>query len=181
MQAGRWRVGSDCAGLASGAFTQSHVRPPQCRFDTRSYAIAACVVDFKRQKKDQRGLKGRSLVTVSPICSALKFRARDDLLQDAVGRIFHERRCHIARSMQAQKRSKRMSSGWQPIVTAPKNDERILVSGGTWIRGNKQTLPQSFPCLVIWDETDWLICDNEGPRALIRGPKFWMAIPPTLC
>src|ERR1700692_1624647 len=82
--------------------------------------------------------------------------------------------------MQAQKRSKRMSSGWQPIVTAPKNDERILVSGGTWIRGNKQTLPQSFPCLVIWDETEWLICDNEGPRALIRGPKFWMAIPPTV-
>jgi hypothetical protein len=57
-------------------------------------------------------------------------------------------------------------------VTARKNDERILVSGGTWIRGNKQTLPQSFPCLVIWDETEWLICDNEGLRALIGGPKF---------
>ena len=65
-----------------------------------------------------------------------------------------------------------MSSGWQPIATAPKNDERILVSGGTWIRGNKQTLPQSFPCLVMWDETEWLICDNEGPRALIRGRSF---------
>jgi hypothetical protein len=87
----------------------------------------------------------------------------------------------FARGMRIQKRSKGMSSGWQPIVTAPKNDERILVSGGTWIRGNKQTLPQSFPCLVIWDEAEWLICDNEGPRALIRGPKFWMAIPPTLC
>jgi hypothetical protein len=86
----------------------------------------------------------------------------------------------IAREMQTQKRSKKMSCGWQPIATAPKNDERILVSGGTWIRGNKQTLPQSFPCLVMWDETEWLICDNEGPRALIRGPKFWMAIPPTL-
>jgi hypothetical protein len=45
-----------------------------------------------------------------------------------------------------------MNGGWQPIVTAPKNDERILVSGGTWIRGNKQQLAQSFPCLVIWDE-----------------------------
>ena len=78
-----------------------------------------------------------------------------------------------------QQPQKKMSSGWQPIATAPKNDERILVSGGTWIRGNKQTLPQSFPCLVMWDETEWLICDNEGPRALIRGPKFWMAIPPT--
>jgi hypothetical protein len=65
-----------------------------------------------------------------------------------------------------------MSSAWQPIATAPKNDERILVIEGTWIRGNRQTLPQSFPCLVIWDETEWLICDNEGPRGLIRGREI---------
>jgi hypothetical protein len=58
------------------------------------------------------------------------------------------------------------------------NDERIIVAGGTWIRGNKQQLPQAYPCLVVWDETESLICDNEGPRALIRGPKIWMAIPP---
>jgi hypothetical protein len=71
-----------------------------------------------------------------------------------------------------------MTNDWQPIGTAPKNDERIIVAGGTWIRGNKQQLPQACPCLVVWDETEWLICDNEGPRALIRGPKVWMAIPP---
>jgi hypothetical protein len=55
-----------------------------------------------------------------------------------------------------------MSEGWQPIGTAPKNDERIIVAGGTWIRGNKEKLPQEFPFLVIWDETKWLICDDEG-------------------
>jgi hypothetical protein len=71
-----------------------------------------------------------------------------------------------------------MTQSWQPISTAPKNDERIIVAGGTWIRGNRQQIPQAFPCLVVWDETEWLICDNEGPRALIRGPKVWMAIPP---
>lgn len=71
-----------------------------------------------------------------------------------------------------------MGDGWQPISTAPKDDERIIVAGGTWIRGNKDKLSQTFPYLVIWDETEWLICDNEGPRALIRGPKIWMAIPP---
>jgi hypothetical protein len=48
------------------------------------------------------------------------------------------------------------------IGTAPKNDERIIVAGGTWIRGNKEKLPQEFPFLVIWDETEWLICDDEG-------------------
>jgi hypothetical protein len=74
----------DYAGSMSRAFTQTLVRRAQRRFDTRSHAFAACVVDFKRQKKDQRGLKGRSLVTVSPICSAFKFRARDDRLQDAM-------------------------------------------------------------------------------------------------
>jgi hypothetical protein len=67
-------------------------------------------------------------------------------------------------------------SEWQPIETAPKNDERILVDGGTWIRGNRDKLPQPFPCLVIWDENDWLICDNEGPRASIRDPKVWMPV-----
>lgn len=70
-----------------------------------------------------------------------------------------------------------MTRDWQPISTAPKNDDRIIVAGGTWIRGNKQQLPQAFPCLVVWDETEWLICDNEGARALIRGPKVWMAVP----
>lgn len=61
-----------------------------------------------------------------------------------------------------------MTQDGQPISTAPKNDERIIGGGGTWIRGNKQQLPQAFPCLVVWDETEWLICDNEGARALIR-------------
>jgi hypothetical protein len=75
-------------------------------------------------------------------------------------------------------KDREMTQDWQPISTAPKNDERIIVAGGTWIRGNKQQLPQEFPSLVMWDETEWLICDNEGPRALIRGPKVWMAIPP---
>jgi hypothetical protein len=46
-----------------------------------------------------------------------------------------------------------MSENWQPISTAPKNDERIIVAGGTWIRGNKENLPQEFPCLVVWDES----------------------------
>lgn len=71
-----------------------------------------------------------------------------------------------------------MTQDWQPISTAPKNDERIIVAGGTWIRGNKQQLRQAFPCLVVWDETEWLICDNEGPRALICSPQVWTAIPP---
>jgi hypothetical protein len=70
-----------------------------------------------------------------------------------------------------------MSNGWEPISTAPKNDDRVLVAGGTWIRGNRQRIPQSFPCLVVWDETEWLICDNEGIRSVIHGPKYWMAIP----
>jgi hypothetical protein len=49
--------------------------------------------------------------------------------------------------------------------------------GGTWIRGNKQRIPQAFPCLVVWDETEWLICDNEGPRSVIQGPKYWSPMP----
>jgi hypothetical protein len=68
-------------------------------------------------------------------------------------------------------------SAWQPIETAPRNDDRVLVLGGTWIRGNKQRIPQTYPCLVVWDETEWLICDNEGPRSVVHGPKLWMAIP----
>ena len=71
-----------------------------------------------------------------------------------------------------------MSETWQPISTVPKDDDRVLVAGGTWIRGNKQRIPQAFPCLVIWDETEWLICDNEGPRSVVHGPKVWMAVPP---
>ena len=31
-------------------------------------------------------------------------------------------------------------SAWQPIETAPRNDDRVLVLGGTWIRGNKQRI-----------------------------------------
>ena len=44
----RWmKLGSSGHGSGSGALTQVPVRPPQCRFDTRSRAFAACVVDFK--------------------------------------------------------------------------------------------------------------------------------------
>jgi hypothetical protein len=46
------------AGSASGALLEAPVRLPQRRFDTQSRAIAACVVDFKRQKNDQRAPKG---------------------------------------------------------------------------------------------------------------------------
>lgn len=67
---------------------------------------------------------------------------------------------------------------WQPIETAPRDDDRILVVGGTWIRGNQHRIHQSFPCLVIWDEGEWLICDNEGPKSVVHDPKLWMAIPP---
>jgi hypothetical protein len=77
------------------------------------------------------------------------------------------------------KRTREKMTAWQPIETAPKNDDRVLVFGGTWIRGNKQRIPQAFPCLVVWDETEWLICDNEGPRSVVHGPKLWMEIPPT--
>jgi hypothetical protein len=68
-------------------------------------------------------------------------------------------------------------NGGQPIETAPKNDDCILVTGGTWIRGNRHRIPQAYPCLVVWDETEWLIWDNEGPRSVIHGPKFWSPMP----
>jgi hypothetical protein len=71
-----------------------------------------------------------------------------------------------------------MGGGWQPIATAPKNDERILVSGGTWIRGNKQQLAQSFPCLVIWDETERLICDKRDRGRLLEVRDCgWQSLP----
>jgi hypothetical protein len=46
----RW---GDWAGSTSRALAQTHVRPPQRRFDTRSCATVARVVDFKRRKEDQ--------------------------------------------------------------------------------------------------------------------------------
>src|SRR3569623_1651110 len=86
----------------------------------------------------------------------------------------HPSRCIRVESVQKVE----FMSSWQPITTVPKNDDRVLVAGGNWIRGNRQRLPQTFPCLVIWDETECLICDNEGPRSVIHGPKYWMPIPP---
>lgn len=71
-----------------------------------------------------------------------------------------------------------MTQDWQPIGTATENDERIIVADRTWIRGNRQQLPQAFPCLVVWDETEGLSATTRAPRALIRGPKVWMAISP---
>jgi hypothetical protein len=36
------------AGSASGAVTQTHVRPSQRRFDTRSRILETCAADFER-------------------------------------------------------------------------------------------------------------------------------------
>ena len=71
-----------------------------------------------------------------------------------------------------------MTQDWQPISIAPKNDERIIVAGATWIRGNKQQLPPGISLPGGLGRDRVADRDNEGPRALIRGPKFWMAIPP---
>ena len=58
------------------AHTQTPVRRSQRRFDARSRAIAARPDDFEQKKNDRRAMKGRSLVAVWPIYSALKCAGR---------------------------------------------------------------------------------------------------------
>jgi hypothetical protein len=68
-------------------------------------------------------------------------------------------------------------SVWQSIETAPQNDERILVIGGTWVKGDGRAIIQTLPSLVVWDGDGWLVCDNDGPRSIIRNPKLWAPLP----
>lgn len=60
---------------------------------------------------------------------------------------------------------------WRLITEDDKDGRRIVVAGGTYVRGNVLTCPQQFPSMVTWDGNDWVICDNEGDRAVIRQPR----------
>lgn len=69
---------------------------------------------------------------------------------------------------------------WLSISPSAQTGERILVTGGTLIRGNEGSWPQAFPSLVMWDGIAWVICDNAGPRSVIERPTHWCAVPPPI-
>ncbi|TDR90332.1 hypothetical protein [Enterovirga rhinocerotis] len=66
---------------------------------------------------------------------------------------------------------------WRAITEDDKDGRRLVVAGGTYVRGNRLILPQLFPSMVAWDGQDWLICDNEGEKAVIRNPKRALDLP----
>lgn len=66
---------------------------------------------------------------------------------------------------------------WLPMGDEAKSGDRVLVKGGTWIRGNVDRQPLRFPALVMWDGDEFAVCDNEGPRSTVLSPTHWCPMP----
>lgn len=67
---------------------------------------------------------------------------------------------------------------WFPIQGADYDGRRIIVAGGTYVRGGVEVCPQYLPALVTWDGREWVICDNTGERACILNPRWFRPLPP---
>ena len=66
---------------------------------------------------------------------------------------------------------------WLPMSDEAKSGYRVLLKGGTWVRGNAPRIPVQFPTLCSWDGHEFVVVDNYGPRATVLTPTHWCPVP----
>ena len=67
---------------------------------------------------------------------------------------------------------------WQPISPEAQSGSRVLVAGGKCFEHNRGSHRQSFPALVVWQDGEFVVCDNDT-QMLVRDPTHWCEVPRT--
>ena len=68
--------------------------------------------------------------------------------------------------------------GWQPIATAPKDNTRILVCGGTFSTGDHEAMESTGVGIARWrNGCGWLDDSEYDGNEIWREPTLWMPLP----